>query len=169
MDSLEMAWGWASWGCRHTDGMESRLGAYPDPPEAPVRTASHRAAGRTVASRKPLVAWPLLAQLSRAFPLQEQGLVALRRAVAARCPQLEGDPVSAGLLGAGLFLCLEGVKSTDTVLLGAMTGLGRHYLIGGVRLPGNHWCHGRRVDQGHCPRRGQVTSISPLDPHCLAG
>ena len=28
---------------------------------------------------------------------------------------------------------------------------------------------GRRVDQGHCPRRGQVTSISPLDPHCLAG
>lgn len=110
--------------------MESRLGAYPDPPEAPVRTASHRAAGRTVASRKPLVAWPLLAQLSRAFPLQEQGRVALRRAVAARCPQLEGDPVSAGLLGAGLCLCLEGVKSTDTVLLGAMTGLGRHYLIG---------------------------------------
>lgn len=51
--------------------------------------------------------------------------------------------MSAGLLGAGLFLCLEGVKSTDTVLLGAMTGLGRHYLIGGVRLPGNHWCHGR--------------------------
>lgn len=122
-----------------------------------------------MALRKPLVAWPLLAQLSRAFPLQEQGRVALRRAVAARCPQLEGDPVSAGLLGAGLCLCLEGVKSTDTVLLGAMTGLGRHYLIGGVRLPGNHWCHGRRVDQGHCPRRGQVTSISPLDPHCLAG
>jgi len=96
-----------------------------------------------MALRKPLVAWPLLAQLSRAFHLQEQGLLALWRAVAARCPQLGGDPVSAGMLGAGLFLCLEGVKSTDTVLLGAMTGLGYHHLIDGVHLPGNHWCHGK--------------------------
>ena len=133
-DSLEMVWGWASWGCRHTDGQKHRC-------EQPHT----RAAGRALASRKPLVTSPMLAQLSRAFPLQEQGLASLRRAVvpSSRCPQLGGDPVSAGLLGAGLFLYLEGVKSTDTVQLGEMIGLGHHYLVGGVCLPGNHWCHGR--------------------------
>ena len=44
-------------------------------------------------------------QLSTSIPSFKH----LQRAVAARCPQLGGDPVSAGLLGAGLFLCLEGV------------------------------------------------------------
>ena len=42
LDSLEMAWGWACCGCSHTNSMESRLGAYHRPPEAPVRTASHK-------------------------------------------------------------------------------------------------------------------------------
>lgn len=39
---------------------------------------------------------------------QEQSLTALWGAGGARSPQLGGDPVSAGLLGAGLLLCLEG-------------------------------------------------------------
>lgn len=39
---------------------------------------------------------------------REQSLAALWGAGGARGPQLGGDPVSAGLLGAGVLLCLEG-------------------------------------------------------------
>nr|CAI9689542.1 unnamed protein product [Rangifer tarandus platyrhynchus] len=85
-----------------------------------------RAVGKAVPCRTPLVTWPLLAQHSQAFLLQEQSLAALRRAGGASCSQLGGDLVSAGLLGASLFLCLEGVKSTDTVQSGVMTELGHH-------------------------------------------
>ena len=49
--------------------------------------------------------------------------------------------MSAGLLGAGLFLCLEGGQETQCSW--GLMGLGHHYLVGGVCLPGNHWCHGR--------------------------
>ena len=82
---------------------------------------------------------PLLAQLLWAFPLQEQSL----ESGGARVPQLGGDPVSAGLLGAGLLLCLgwDQVKKQGTA--GGDYGAGAALPGHGVHLPGNHWYHRR--------------------------
>ena len=144
LDSLGVAWGLASWGSGHTECRDFRLGAYPGPASSTSGTSCTQGLlERQCPGRTPLVTWPLLAQHSRAFLLQEQSLAALWRAGGAGCPQLGGDLVSAGLLGTSLFLCLEGVKSTDTVRSGVMTELGHHCLGGGEHPPGNHWYHGR--------------------------
>ena len=120
-----------------------------------------------MALRKPLVAWPLLAQLSRAFHLQEQGLLALWRAVAARCPQLGGDPVFAGMLGASLFLCLEGVNRHSAAMGddGARAPLSDR----GCVSAGEPLVPQEVSGIGLLPKEGTGTSISPLDSHCLAG
>ena len=161
LNLLGMAWGRATWGSRHTDPRDSRLGTNNRPSQKHRLDQLHsRAAGRAMSPITLPVPWPLLAQNSWAFPLQDQSLVALRRAGGAGDPQLGGDPVSAGLLGAGLLLCLErgqiNPQSTARVDDGAW-----------APLPGrwNHWCHGRWLDQGHCPRRGQVLQSGPLIPN----
>lgn len=102
-----------------------------------------RAGGRAMLPWTPAVSCPLLAQLSWPFPPQEQCLKAVRRAGGTGGPQMGGDPVSAGLLGAGLLLCLEGVQvnrqGTARGDPGAGAALPGHW----VHLSGNHWCHGR--------------------------
>ena len=76
--------------------------------------------------------------------------------------------MSAGLLSAGLFLCLEGVKSTDTVQLGA-DGAGAP-LSGRWSVSARELLMPQEVTgSGPLPEDWAGTSIHPLDPHCLAG
>ena len=141
LNLLGMAWGRATWGSRHTDPRDCRLGTNNRPPQKHRLDQLHsRAAGRAMSPITLPVPWPLLAQNSWAFPLQDQSLVALRRAGGAGDPQLGGDPVSAGLLGAGLLLFWKGVKSTHTVQPGLIMGLGHHCLGGGTTgATGGDW------------------------------
>ena len=89
--------------------------------------------------------------------LSRNRLVALQRAGGARGPQLGGDPVSAGLLGADLLLGLEGgpvnrqgTARSDDGAGAALSGLGGH-------LPGTTGATG-----GDCIRG--CTSIWPRSP-----
>ena len=116
-----------------------------------------RASTRAMPPRTPPVSWPLLAQLSRAFPLQEQSLAALRRAGGARGPQLGGDPVSADLLGAGLLLCLEGGQVNRQGTAGGDHRAGAALPGHGVQLSGTTAAMGDDCIRG-------CTSIRPLSP-----
>lgn len=101
---------------------------------------------------------------------QEQSLAALRGARGARGPQLGGDPVSAGLLGAGLLLCLEGGQVNRKGTAGA-----GHSRAGGQRcLGGGGVCQERLLQQEVTgprpkPRREQGLLSQPLHPHLMAG
>ena len=69
-------------------------------------------------------------------------LEALWSAGVARGPQLGGDPVSAGLLGAGLLQCLEGGQVNRQGTARRDNGAGAA-LLGWGASARDCWCHGR--------------------------
>ena len=75
--------------------------------------------------------------------LSKNRLEALWRAGGARDPQLGGDPISAGLMGAGLLQCLKGGSSQQAgYSQERQRGWGSASWVWGASVR-DHWCHGR--------------------------
>ena len=127
-----MAWGWAAWGSRHTDCRDSRLGTHIRPPEALVVLAGLKGYRKDSVPQDTPSLLAFCWHNSHGLSLPRKSLVA----GGARGPQLGGDPVSAGLLGAGLILCMGGGQVNKQGIAGGDHGAEAALFGHGVHMPG---------------------------------